>query len=50
MRLLWDPCRNQAVLRYRDIRNGDAFVADVPNAFALSAFRHPNAFRPSRAA
>lgn len=50
VRLLWDPCRNQAVLRYRDIRNGDGFVADVPNAFALSAFRHPNAFRPSRAA
>lgn len=50
VRLLWDPCRNQTVLRYRDIRSGDTFTADVPNAFALSAFEHPNAFRPSRAA
>jgi hypothetical protein len=50
VRLLWDPDRNQALLRYRDVRTGDAFVADVPNAFALSAFRHPNAFRPGKAA
>ena len=50
VRLLWDPDRNQALLRYRDVRTGEAFSADVPNAFALSAFRHPNAFRPNRAA
>ena len=50
VRLLWDPDRNQALVRYRDVRTGDGFVADVPNAFALSAFRHPNAFRPARAA
>jgi hypothetical protein len=47
VRLLWDSARDQAVLRYRDRRTGDAFRTDVPNAAALSAFRHPNAYRPS---
>lgn len=50
VRLLWDADRNQTVLRYRDARTGDGFVTDVPNAFALSAFEHPNAFRPGRRA
>ena len=50
VRLLWDPDRNQALVRYRDVRTGDGFVTDVPNAFALAAFEHPNAFRPSPAA
>jgi hypothetical protein len=45
VRLLWDALRNQVVLRYRDRRSGDAFVAEVPNAKALFAFQHPNAFR-----
>jgi hypothetical protein len=45
VRLLWDALRNQVVLRYRDRRTGDAFVADIPNAKALVAFHHPNAFR-----
>jgi hypothetical protein len=47
VRLLWDSARDQAVLRYRDRRTGDAFVADVPNPQALAAFRHPNLFRPA---
>jgi hypothetical protein len=46
VRLLWDPQRNQAVLRYRDRRTGDAFLTDVPNERALVAFQHPNAYRP----
>jgi hypothetical protein len=50
VRLLWDPARNQTVLRYRDRRTGDAFLTDVPNERALSAYRHPNAYRPSRLA
>ena len=50
VRLLWDPERNQTVLRYRDRQTGDAFVADVPNARALAAFHHPNVYRPERAA
>jgi hypothetical protein len=50
MRLLWDTARNQTVLRYRDRLTGEAFVRDVPNARALVAFHHPNAFRPTTAA
>jgi hypothetical protein len=46
VRLLWDSERNQVLLRYRDNRTEDAFVADVPNGLALEAFRHPNVFRP----
>lgn len=46
VRLLWDPARNQTMLRYRDRLTGDAFVADVPNERALVAFQHPNAYRP----
>jgi hypothetical protein len=50
VRLLWDSVRNQVLLRYRDTTNGDRFFAEVPNAAALSAFRHPNAYRPPAAA
>jgi hypothetical protein len=46
VRLLWDSARDQAVLRYRDRETGDAFVTDVPNPRALTAFHHPNVFRP----
>jgi len=45
VRLLWDSARNQVVLRYRDER-GDLFVTDVPNESALTAYNHPNAYRP----
>lgn len=50
VRLLWDPMRNQTVLRYRDRLTGDAFLTDVPNERALAAFHHPNVYRPLRAA
>jgi hypothetical protein len=50
VRLLWDPRPNQAVLPYSDRMTGDAFVTDVPNDRALTAFEHPNAFRPLAAA
>ncbi len=50
VRLLWDPDRNQTVLRYRDRQTGDSFVTDVPNERALVAFEHPNAYRPLAAA
>lgn len=46
VRLLWDPERNQTVLRYRDRLTGERFVTDVPNDRALTAFNHPNAYRP----
>jgi hypothetical protein len=47
IRLLWDRTREQTVLRYRDERSGDRFIADVPNGRALDAFYHPNAYRPA---
>ena len=50
VRLLWDTARNQTVLRYRDRLTGDAFVTDVPNARALTAFEHPNVYRPEAVA
>jgi hypothetical protein len=50
VRLLWDPARNQTVLRYRDRRTGEAFLTDVPNEHALIAFEHPNVYRPLAAA
>lgn len=50
VRLLWDPQRNQTMLRYRDRLTGDAFLTDVPNDRALVAFEHPNVYRPVGAA
>jgi hypothetical protein len=47
VRLLWDGARGQTMIRYRDRRSGESFVADVPNPQALEAFNHPNAFRPA---
>jgi len=46
VRLLWDPDRDQIVLRYRDRSTGDEFLTDVPNDRALVAFEHPNVYRP----
>ena len=46
VRLLWDSLRDSVVVRYRDERTGDRFVADVPKSQALAAFHHPNVFRP----
>jgi hypothetical protein len=46
VRLLWDSIRDAVILRYRDRRTGDAFVTEVPKAYALVALRHPNAYRP----
>ena len=48
VQLLWDPTRNQIVLRYFDGLTGDAFATDVPNSRALTAFEHPNLYRPLR--
>lgn len=46
VRLLWDALRDRVIVRYRDIRTGDAFTAEVPRDQALAAFEHPNAYRP----
>lgn len=50
VRLLWDSARDRTVLRYRDERERDAFVTEVPTARALDAFYHPNRYRPHRVA
>jgi hypothetical protein len=47
VRLLWDSLRDAVILRYRDGHSGDAFVAEVPKAQALTAFKHPNVYRPA---
>jgi hypothetical protein len=46
--LLWDPARNQVMLRYVDTKRGDSFIADVPNDDALTAFHHPHLYRPAQ--
>lgn len=46
VRLLWDSDGDRTFVRYRDERECDAFVADVPNEVALDAFYHPNRYRP----
>ena len=45
VRLLWDEANDQVLVRYKDTRTGEAFSTRVPNAEALEAFRHPNAYR-----
>jgi hypothetical protein len=47
VRLLWDSIRDQVILRYRDRLNDDVFTAQVPKAQALTAFDHPNLYRPA---
>jgi hypothetical protein len=47
VRLLWNAAADCVIVRYRDQRTGDAFVAQVPRSEAMTAFRHPNAFRPA---
>jgi hypothetical protein len=46
VRLLWDSLHDRVLVRYRDTRSGDAFVAEVPRAEAMNALNHPNAYRP----
>jgi hypothetical protein len=45
VRLLWDKAQDRIIVRYRDTVAGDVFSAVVPNAEAMTAFRHPNAYR-----
>lgn len=47
VRLLCDSLSDRVIVRYRDLQTGDAFAANVPKGQALTAFRHPNAFRPA---
>jgi len=46
VRLLWDSLRDRVIVRYRDARTGEAFAAEVPKSEAMTAFEHPNVYRP----
>jgi hypothetical protein len=46
VRLLWDSLHDRVLVKFRDTRSGDAFVAEVPKAQAMNALDHPNAYRP----
>jgi hypothetical protein len=50
VRLLWDPRGDSVVIIYRDERNEDRFVSEVPKSQALTAFHHPNSYRPAELA
>jgi hypothetical protein len=50
VRLLWDASGDRVIVRYRDNKTGDAFAAEVPKAHALTAFSHPNVYRPTQLA
>lgn len=47
VRLMWDPARDQTVLRFRDEDRDETFVVDVPKEEALAAFNNPSDYRPS---
>jgi hypothetical protein len=50
VRLLWDSLVDRVIVRYRDNKTGDSFAAEVPNDQALTAFSHPNLYRPTQLA
>jgi len=47
VRLMWDPARDQTVLRFRDEERDETFVVDVPKEEALAAFHNPRDYVPS---
>jgi hypothetical protein len=50
VRLFWDERAAPAadiLVRYRDLRSGEAFVARPPREQALHAFYYPNAYAPA---
>ncbi|HYM64640.1 MAG TPA: hypothetical protein VES61_08165 [Gaiellaceae bacterium] len=47
VRLMWDPARDQTVLRFRDEERDETFVVDVPKEEALAAFNNPHDYLPS---
>jgi hypothetical protein len=50
VRLLWDSLGDRVIVRYRDNKTGDAFASEVPKDQALTAFSHPNVYRPTQLA
>jgi hypothetical protein len=47
VRLMWDPVRDQTVLRFRDEERDETVVVDVPKEEALTAFKNPRDYLPS---
>ena len=47
VKLFWDATQDQILLRYRDAGENSVFTAAVPKAEAITAFEHPNAYRPA---
>ena len=47
VRLMWDPARDQTVLRFRDEERDETVVVDVPKEEALAAFNNPRDYLPS---
>jgi hypothetical protein len=47
VRLMWDPARDQTVLRFRDEETDETVVVDVPKEQALAAFNNPRDYLPS---
>jgi hypothetical protein len=47
VRLMWDPARDQTVLRFRDDETDETVVVDVPKEQALAAFNNPRDYLPS---
>jgi hypothetical protein len=48
VRLFWDEgaeAGRDAVVKYRDIREGVAFALRLPRSHALDAYYHPNSYR-----
>jgi hypothetical protein len=47
VRLMWDPARDQILLRFRDEERDETVVVDVPKEEALTAFNNPRDYLPS---
>jgi YD repeat-containing protein len=47
VRLMWDPARDQTVLRFRDEETDETIIVDVPKEEALTAFNNPHDYLPS---
>jgi YD repeat-containing protein len=47
VRLMWDPARDQTVLRFRNEETDETVIVDVPKEEALTAFNNPRDYLPS---
>jgi YD repeat-containing protein len=47
VRLMWDPARDQTVLRFRNEETDETVIVDVPKEEALTAYNNPRDYLPS---